>query len=252
MTTVYADRERVLVAAFVTLADTLVSGYDVVGLLYDLLETCTGLVAADAAAILLADAGGRPQVMAYTSEKVHTLTLDELDSGHGPGLDCYRSGRPLSVADLTADGPAARWARFTDHAAQSGFRAAHAVPLRLRGQIVGAMTVFGAEPGALPAPDLMLCQALADVATIGILQERAIAAAVDLSAQLQTALTSRILIEQAKGMLIERSGLGPDEAFAQLRRYARDHNLKLTAAARDILANKIIIDPAARHPKRPD
>lgn len=124
LTAVHTDREHALTGAFVTLADTLVTGYDVVELLYDLAELSTELVAADAATILLADDHGDPQVIAYTCEQVQTLALHELSVGHGPGLDCYHPGAPLSIADLTATAPVASWPGFAEHATQQGFRAA--------------------------------------------------------------------------------------------------------------------------------
>lgn len=243
MIAVHADREHDLTEAFVALADTLVTGYDVIELLHDLAAAVTELLSADAAGILLADGHGNPQVMAYTSEEVRVLEQFGLRVEQGPGLDCFRTGAPLSVADLagTDPGPAQRWPRFADHATAAGFRAAHAVPMRLRNEVIGALTLFDGTPAAMSAPDLTVAQALADVATIGILHERTLTAADDLNAQLQTALTSRILVEQAKGLLKERTGLSPEDSFELLRRYARPRHLRVTDVARDLLAGSITL-----------
>jgi transcriptional regulator with GAF, ATPase, and Fis domain len=227
------DRER-LGRAFVELADTLVDDYDIVDLLDRLVGHSVELLAADAAGILLADTDQQLRVMASSSEDAELMELMQLQNDQGPCLDCYRAVAQVSVADLTE--ARQRWPRFVDAVAQRGaFQAVHALPLRLRGQAIGALNLFSTRAGALRPTELALGQALADVATISILQERAIRRAETLSEQLQIALNSRLVIEQAKGVLRHHSNLTMDSAFDRLRRYARSHNLRLSQVARDIV-----------------
>ena len=196
------SREQLLIRAFVGLADTLVDDYDVIDLLDRLVGYSVELLSADAAGILLADSHGALRVVASSNEHTEWIELMQLQADQGPCVDCFRSGAPVSITDLTE--AAERWPRLAAALAdQSSYRSVHALPLRLRGEAIGAMNLFHGQPGALPATDLALGQALADVATIGILQERAIRRGEVLNEQLHTALNSRILIEQAKGVLAE-------------------------------------------------
>jgi GAF domain-containing protein len=234
------DRER-LGRAFVELADTLVDDYDVVDLLDRLVGHSVELLAADAAGILLADAHQQLRVMASSNEDAELMELMQLQNDQGPCLDCYRAVGPRNV--YPHGGGAPPRPRFVDAVAQRGaFRAVHALPLRLRGQAIGALNLFSTRPGALRPAELALGQALADVATISILQERAIRHAETLSEQLQTALNSRLIIEQAKGVIRQHSNLTMDSAFDRLRTYARSHNLRLSQVARDIVEGHL--DPA--------
>jgi transcriptional regulator with GAF, ATPase, and Fis domain len=226
-------RESELTQAFVELADTLVSDYDVAGLLYGLVEHSVSLLNASAAGIMLADQRGGLQVMASTTERTRLLELFQLQNDEGPCLDCFHTGQPVAVPDLEA--AATRWPRFAPAALAEGYTAVHALPLRLREQIIGALNLFNIHAGDLPAEDLQVAQALADVATIGILQERAIQHNETLVEQLQGALNSRIIIEQAKGVLAERGGLDMDQAFGQLRAYSRNTNTGLARAARGLV-----------------
>jgi GAF domain-containing protein len=156
-------------------------------------------------------------------------------------MECFRTGAPVSVPDL-ADA-AGRWPVFVAALAQRGaYRSVHALPLRLRGEAIGAMNLFHRQPGALPDADLAVGQALADVATIGILQERAIRRSDVLTEQLQTALNSRVIIEQAKGVLAHRGNLTMDEAFDRLRRYARTHHARLSEVARKVIETDLAAD----------
>ena len=166
-------------------------------------------------------------------------------------MDCYRTSTPVSVPDLAR---ATQWPAFTTAVAQAGaFRSVHALPLRLRREAIGALNLFHHTPGPLPPADLALGQALADVATIGILQERAIRRGEVLNKQLQTALTSRVVVEQAKGVLAQRHGISMDAAFDQLRRYARAHSLRLANVARQLTTRRLnpaTITPATTSAQR--
>ncbi len=156
-------------------------------------------------------------------------------------MDCFRTGRPVSVADLPAAG---RWPRFTAAAAEVGFAAVHALPMRLRSQVIGALNFFGTSPGVLDEGKLRIGQALADVATIGLLQQRAIHRGDVLTEQLQTALNSRVLIEQAKGILAERLHLDVADAFILLRGQARNRSRRLSDLAQAVIDGTEHIPPA--------
>ncbi|HET9141160.1 GAF and ANTAR domain-containing protein [Actinophytocola sp.] len=226
-------REQRIAATFVDLADTLVADFDVIDFLHTLAARSVELLDASAAAIMLADSGGELQVMASSAEEARLLELYELQNDEGPCLDCYRSGGPVGQPSVTAMRTV--WPVFTARLQELGFNSAQAVPMRLREETIGALTIFRVTPGLLRAADLRIGQAMADVATIGLLQERAITAREVLAVQLQGALDSRVQLEQAKGMLAERRGLQMDAAFQLMRGFARGHNLRL----RDVAARVI-------------
>jgi hypothetical protein len=224
---------ELLPEAFVELADTLVAGFDVIDFLHLLTDRSVELLDASAAGLLLADPRGELRVVAASSEQVRLLELFQLQSDQGPCLDCFRTGRPVSEGDLsTAD---ERWPRFTAIARRAGFAAVQALPMRLRNETIGALNLFRTTPGPFGTADVRVGQALADVATIGLLNERSLRRAEILNEQLQGALNSRVIIEQAKGKLAERLGLDMEQAFAVLRRHARARNRGLSDLARDFV-----------------
>ena len=234
-------RRAVAVAdVFVTLADTLVDDYDVVSLMDQLVTACVDLFDIAAAGLLLVDQRGGLQVVASSSEEARVLELFQLQSDQGPCLDCIRTGIPVTVGTL--DEQRRRWPRFVQAAADGGFNAVHAVPMRLRDEVIGGLNLFGSDERALSAQDQRLAQALADVATIGVLQQRSVHRAALLAEQLQTALDTRVVIEQAKGVLRQYGGLSMDGAYRALRQYARDHNLKLGAAAEAVVRSDVDLD----------
>jgi GAF domain-containing protein len=231
-----------LADVFVEMADTLVDDFDVIDFLHVLTERCVQLLGVSAAGLLLADGQGTLQVVAASSERTRLLELFQLQTDQGPCVECFRTGQPVSVADLPSAG---RWPRFTAAAAQVGFAAVHALPMRLRTEVIGALNFFDVNTGALDTDKLRIGQALADVATIGLLQQRAIHRRDILTEQLQTALNSRILIEQAKGVLAERLHLDVADAFTLLRSGARSHNRQLSDLAQAIVDGSEQIPPAA-------
>jgi GAF domain-containing protein len=233
------SRETKLNAAFVKLADTLIADFDVVDLLHWLVEECTHILDTQAGGLLLVDPAGELQLVASTSEEAELVEILQLAAGEGPCLDCFRNGAPITVGDIEAD--AAKWPQFSAGALKQGFRSVHATPLRLRGQIIGTMNLFSNHVGALAPEDITVAQALADVATIGILQERNIRSANLVAEQLQHALDSRILLEQAKGVLAATNHMSMNEAFSVMRAYARDRNLPLRQVADDVIARRIDI-----------
>jgi transcriptional regulator with GAF, ATPase, and Fis domain len=220
---------ELLSQTFVELTDTMVVGFDVIDFLHMLTDRSTQLLDVSAAGLLLADPLGQLRVVAASSEAARLLELFQIQNDQGPCLDCFRAGQPVDSADLAA--ATHRWPRFAPAAQQAGFAAVQALPMRLREQVIGALNLFRAAPGSFDPADVRLGQAMADVATISLLHERSMRHSDTLNEQLQTALNSRVLIEQAKGKLAERLGLDMDQAFGLLRDYARARNLRLSDVA---------------------
>ena len=223
------DREQMLVATFVELADTLVADFDVVEFLHGLADRCVRLLNVEAAGLMLADQRGSLRVIASSSEQARLVELFQLQHEEGPCLECYQTGRPVAEENLAT--AARRWPAFAPAAAGAGFAAVQALPMRLRDEVIGAMTLFLAVPGGLDETGLRVGQALADVATIGLLQERNFRHQEVLAEQLQGALNSRVAIEQAKGMLAERLNLDMEQAFELLRDQARAQGRRLAQLA---------------------
>ncbi|MFF1477109.1 ANTAR domain-containing protein [Streptomyces sp. NPDC058301] len=222
--------EQLLAKTFVELADNLVADFDLIDFLRLLTDRCVGLLDVSAAGVLLADRDGELRVMAASDERVRLLELFQVQNDEGPCLECFRTGAPVTVPDLGSE--TARWPRFTALARQSGFSAVQALPMRLRDDVVGALNLFRTALGPFDPAATPITQALADVATISLLQHRTAQRSTALNEQLQTALNSRVLIEQAKGKLAERQGIDMEQAFTALRGYARSHNRRLSDLAR--------------------
>nr|WP_264081671.1 GAF and ANTAR domain-containing protein [Gandjariella thermophila] len=230
-------RERAVVSAFVDMADTMVADYDVVDLSHRLARYCVGLLPVAAAGVLLTDEHGDLRLLASSNEGARLTELVQLENDQpGPCIEVVCTGRAVVVDDLT--GYAERWPRFVDEARRQGFRSVHALPMRLRAEIVGALNLFGAAATRLSEDDQRLAQALADVATIGILQQRALSRRETIVEQLQGALNSRIIIEQAKGVLSERGHVDVDTAFDLLRDHARGHQQRLSDLARTVVNDR--------------
>lgn len=231
------SRERLIAATFVDLADTLVDDFDVIDFLHTMAARCVELLGTSAAGIMLADQRGGLQVAASSTDEARLLELYELQSDEGPCLDCYRSGQSVTRADLTEI--SSSWPRFARRLREAGFNSVQALPMRLRADTIGALNLFRTEPGQLSAADLWIGQAMAHVATVGLMQQRVIVARELLAEQLQTALSSRVQLEQAKGVLAERAGIPIDEAFQILRSYARARSLRLSDVAQQIINGAI-------------
>jgi GAF domain-containing protein len=225
--------ERRVAAAFVELADTLVDDFDVVDFLHQVSVRCAQVLEVSAAGVLLADPGGALRVVAASTEQTRLLELLQVQTDQGPCPECFHSGRRVTVPDLSA--AISRWPRFVLEARQIGFASVHAVPMRLRTDVIGALNLFATRPGVLDDDVIQLAQAMADVATIGLLQARAIQRREMLAEQLQSALNSRIIIEQAKGVIAERHRLDMDGSFALLRSAARTTNRRLSDLARAVV-----------------
>ena len=233
-------RLELVTRTFVELADNLVDDFDVVEVLTLLADRCVEMLDVTAAGLMLVDPSGELRVLASSSEAMRVVEVFELQAQEGPCLEAFLSGQAVVNQDLAIQN--GRWPRFAPVAVDAGFRSAHALPMRLRQLVIGVLNLFRAGTGELQPTDVALAQALADVATIAILQHRATTEATKLNEQLHHALNSRIAIEQAKGVLAERSGLSMENAFARLRQYARSHNRLLFDVARDVVDGRL---PAA-------
>lgn len=226
-------REHDIIHAFVELSNELVDGYDIVDLLTEWTTNCARLLDVAAAGLLLADGRGVLHLISASSERTHHLELFQLQREQGPCLDCFHSGVPVVVPDLAAE--SSRWPEFARVAESVGFASVHAVPMRLQDSVLGTLGLFGNTPGPLDDDDLALAQALVHVASVAIVNERSASDRDVVNAQLQHALTSRVVLEQAKGVLANVGDLSMEDAFTVLRRYARDHGHKLTVVAEQVV-----------------
>jgi GAF domain-containing protein len=239
--------ERVL-NAFVEVADTLVDDFDLIDFLHNLADHTAAVSGVSSVGLLLGDENQPLHYMAASTAGAKNLELFQIQSAEGPCLDCVKTRQAVIVPDL--EGATDRWPVFVPRALQAGIRSVHAFPLRLRDRVIGALNVFGEETLPLDENDVLVIQALADIATIAIIQERALSAAETLTEQLQGALNSRIIIEQAKGVVAQSRRLEMDRAFALLRSHAREHHVRLTDLAHGVVTGSI--DPGTLGATQPD
>jgi GAF domain-containing protein len=242
-------RESLLSHTFLQLADTLVDDFDIIDLLTILADRCIELVDADAAGILLVDTDGNLRVMAASSEQARLLELFQLQNEEGPCLEAFSTGQAVINTELRQ--AVEQWPRFTPYAVGAGFESAYALPLRLRGTVIGALNLFRSGTGPMTDADVQLAQALADIASIAILQAKAIRNAQQRDDQLQHALDSRVVIEQAKGVLAERAHIDMDTAFKRIRNHARNSNTQLTTVATQIITGELSLADVAADPPAP-
>lgn len=224
-----------LARAFVDIADTLVADFDLVDFLHALTSYAAEISGAEAVGLMLADHHGTLRFMTASNESGEMLELLQLQAGEGPCLDCFTQQRPVVNADLGSAED--RWPQFAPAAIEAGFHSVHAVPMRLREHYIGALNLFGHSEERFSDDDVRVVQALADVATIALLQERAVTRAETLTEQLQGALNSRIVIERAKGALAQQEGTTPADAFQLLRTRARSTHRRLVDVAAEVLAD---------------
>ena len=233
------SREHRLVDTFVTLADTLVDDYDVIELLQLLVGKAADLFDVSAAGIMLATRSDELELVASTSERSALVGIMQLDAGEGPCIEAYRTGQVVTVGSL--DELRRRWPDFAAASKLFGYASVHAIPLRLRNETLGSMNLYREHPGPLNDEDIVAAQALTDVATISILQQRGLEQASIARTQLQRALDSRVVIEQAKGFLAQTHGVDMDQAFGLLRTYARSHQIALADTARQVVGRTITV-----------
>jgi len=238
--------DALLIRTLVELADNLVDDFDVVDLLTLLSDRCVAALDVASAGVMLATPAGSLQVVASSSDAMRILELLQLQTDEGPCVECYRTGTPIINLDLSElDG---RWPQFTPRALAAGFHSVHSLPMRLRGRTIGALNMFRSDHGSLSEPDVLAAQAFADVATIAIVQHQSALDAQVLNNQLNLALNSRVIIEQAKGRISQAANVDMDEAFQLLRNHARNHNLGLTRLASDIATGTL--HPSSLDPMR--
>jgi GAF domain-containing protein len=243
------SRESLLTRTFVELADTLVDEFDVVELLTTLADRCVEVLDVSAAGLMLVSPEGELRAVASSSETMRMVELFELQSQEGPCLDCYRTRQPVlnqHLGDVDQ-----RWPRFEPVALEAGFRSVHAVPMRLRGNVIGALNLFRTTRADLDEADIVAGQALADAATIAVLSHQAVLETQLVNARLSHALNSRIIIEQAKGVLAERAGLNMEAAFERMRTYARNHNQKLADIAQGVVDATLSVSDLSARRARP-
>ena len=242
-------READVVRTLVEMADNLVEDYDVIDLLTGLTDRCVDLLAVSAAGVMLASPAGKLGLVASSSEAMRLLELFELQHQDGPCLDAFRTGERVSHHRL--DAPPRRWQAFSAAALEAGFRSAFALPLRLRNKTLGALNLLSVNPVPMDEADVIVAQGFADLATLSIVQHRASAEAQRVNEQLSEALNSRIVIEQAKGVLSERASVNLAEAFSRLRGYARNTNRRLTDVAQAAIDGRLDPGAWAQPPSRP-
>jgi GAF domain-containing protein len=247
-----AEREASLARTLVMIADTLVTDFDIADLFDRLTTACVELLGAATAGLMLADRDGRLQLMSSSSADMQDLEQFQIRHGEGPCLDCYASRQAVAIALDQAEA-AARWPEFTAEAHRHGITGVQALPMRLRGDTIGALNLFHTAGARLDEHSTGLAQALADIATVAILHQRALTNSELLAGQLQAALNDRVVIEQAKGLLAERGRLSVDEAFTALRDYCRSARIPLTRTARDLVTGEHDPDDvlASRWPASP-
>jgi GAF domain-containing protein len=239
-------REASVVRSLVEMADTLVEDYDVIDLLTGLADRCVTILGASAAGVMLATPAGSLGLVASSSEAMRLLELFELQAQEGPCLDAFATGEPVGYQDLEA--APGRWPSFSAAAVRAGFRSALALPLRLREVTLGALNLLSVTRAPMAEADVIVARAFADLAALSISQHRASTEAQLLNEQLSAALSSRVVIEQAKGVISERAGVDLAEAFSRLRAYARNRNLRLTDVAQAAVSGTL--DSQAWAPRR--
>lgn len=232
-----SDREHGVTEAFVRLANSLVGEFDMIELLSGLTTECAQLLDIASAGLLLADERGVLHVVAASSEATRLLEIYQLQRDEGPCLDCFHSGRPVSVADLEEH--RTRWPHFVEVATSAGFASVHAVPMRLRTNVLGALGLFGTTTGGLDDEDLELAQALAHVASIALVNGSAPVDSTAIGAALSSTLRSRATLEQAKGLLSYAGNVDMDQAFTVMRSYSRDNSVALSVLAESLVHRKI-------------
>ncbi len=234
-------READVVHSLVEMADTLVDDYDVIDMLTGLATRCVSLFGVAAAGVMLASPGGSLGLVASSCETMRLLELFELQSAEGPCMDAFRTGEPVLEVNLLPG--ADPWPSFSGAASEAGYSSALALPLRLRDVTLGALNLLRATSEPMVEADIVVARAFADLAALSISQHRASTEAQRLNEQLTAALTSRVVIEQAKGVISERAGVDLAEAFSRLRAYARRGNYRLTEIARAAVDGSL--DPVA-------
>jgi GAF domain-containing protein len=236
--------QELLLRTLVELADNLVDDFDVVDVLSLLSDRCVQALDVAAAGVMLASPSGALQMVAASSDAMRTLELFQLQADEGPCIEAYRTGEPVVNVNLTA--ARGRWPNFTARATREGFQSAHSLPMRLRQHTLGALNLLRVDTGPLNENDVAAAQALADIATIALIQHQAATDAQTLNNQLNSALNSRVVIEQAKGKVSQATNADMAQSFRRLRNHARNHNLLLAVLSEHVARGAI--DPRSLDP----
>jgi transcriptional regulator with GAF, ATPase, and Fis domain len=244
----HSERDEQLAHVFLELADTLAAEFDLISFLHVLTDHVVRMAKATAAGVIMLDGQGRLMDVTASTHPAHRLEKAQIEYDEGPCRDCCRTRALVGPVELAGTEATTSWSRFAQAARDVGFAVAAAVPLRLREETIGALNLFHTRRGALHPASLRLAQALADAATIGILHRRLSHDQAERIAQLQTALDSRIIIEQAKGALGARLGIPPDVAFLRIRAHARAHRIALTFLCRSVVDNQVDAEAFATPP----
>lgn len=231
----WSGREALLGRTLVELADTLVQDFKPLDYLYLLCDRCVEVLDVDEVGVLLAGSEGVLTLSAASSGKMDLLELFEMQQQEGPCYDAFMTGKVVAHGDITDEPATEQWPTFAPRAAEVGFRSVYGFPLRLRDEVIGALNMFRYDVGAFEADDVLAGRTMADMATVGIMQERAVRSAALASEESQRTLDSRAIIEQAKGALVERLGISPEEAFARIHRRARNDGFRLTEVCEAVI-----------------
>jgi GAF domain-containing protein len=234
------SRDALVARVFVELADSLVEDFDVIDLLTVVTFRCVEVLGADAAGLLLANSDGQIRLVAASSDEVQLLEVIALQSHEGACYESFHTGASVGVNDLQH--AIARWPIFASAALAMNFRAVHALPLRMRGAVVGVLGLFHSQVDGFRPDDLVIAQAFADVATVSVLQHRAVLEHQTVSGQLKNALDTRVVIEQAKGVIAGQTGWPMEKAFDSMRRFARANRKKLVDVAAGVIDGRVTID----------
>jgi GAF domain-containing protein len=217
-------------------AADLVRPYDTVTMLENLSERVSEVLALTGSGVSL-ESDGRLAFITALDEQIARVEQVQERTQEGPCVDCFRGGNPVVVPDLEAEG--ARWAQYADAALQAGLRATAGVPMTLEGRSIGALNLYSSEPREWPDEDVAAAQVLADLATAFLVNASKLRQQEELAAQLAGALESRVLIEQAKGVVSASAHVSVDEAFRRMRSWARNHNLPLPSVAQDVVEGSL-------------
>jgi hypothetical protein len=226
--------DRATGRTFIELTDVLVAEVD----LHRAAVLCAELLDVHGAGVLALDEDKALTSVAASGETAALLIRLEVDHDQGPGVDALRGGDLVECADLGAG--ELRWPRFAPLAVAAGMGAAYGMPCRLRDTTVGALTLYRTAVGALPPERVEVGRGLANTVALGVAAHRGREQGLRVE-QLQGALNSRVIIEQAKGMLAERAGLSVDEAFAVMRVHARNSGTKIRDVARQVLSGALTL-----------
>ncbi len=224
--------QRALLEAYESFGRALLRPYEIGDVLYRLTDQVVEVLDIDGSGVCLAPNGGGLQLLSATDHHVAAIEDTQLTAGTGPILSAYETGEQVRVDDLV---DANDWPEFTRFAVDRGMRAVASLPMPVDERRIGALDLFRAEAHVWTDEEMQAAQGLANMASAYVLNHQALSESRTLAGQLQTALDSRIIVEQAKGLLAGRHGLTPNDAFGRLRQYARARGDRLHDVCRHVV-----------------